>query len=515
MATGHSRRTVLSGTVSGGIGLVSGCLSGSTEEPTTAADEPITIALEEDPTDDSWDTYGYVTPYFTKVLEPLVWVTDEMEPEPWLATEWDAVDETTWEFSLREDVQFHNGEPLTADDVVWSFDQLFDRGEFVYGWLHLAPENVEAVDDHTVSFTNTEPFPAFPGTIAHNMVCVQHPDSDADEFGAIGTGPLEIESVDRGSSVEVVPFGEYWGEPMASSLRFEALDNPNTRVLALEGGDIDVIFNPPRSRVETLRQDSELTVLEQQSPRATSFLFNLHRELTDDLQLRKAMNYALSQETLVNSVLEGVDEPATGPISPTVSWSAHDEVPTYERDHERARELVAESGYDGEELMFAVNEGTVDGELLAEVAQNEWEAVGIDTEIRVIDSASFNDFIEQGEANVWLHQSGSNSAAADYIMFENFHSEGIRSALRYEDDGTGVSNPGGEVDELIEAGYQSRDGEETADAYREAQVQIQEQAVTVPVCYNVYTLATKADVSGIDPHTIDKLVDWTDVRRET
>ncbi|GAB3031960.1 ABC transporter substrate-binding protein [Natronobiforma cellulositropha] len=521
MHTTFTRRRVLGGMTGAGTAALAGCLGGLTsddgvdppEADSSTDREQLSVALEDDPTADTWDTYGYATPYYTKVVEPLVWASESMETVPWLATDWEALDETTWEFSLREGVRFHNGEELTAEDVVWSFERLFDRGDFVYGWLHLAPENVVAVDDHTVEFTTTEPFAAFPGTIAHNMVCVQHPDSADEELGTIGTGPLEVTSVERGDAVETTPFDDYWGDRMETGVEFAVLDDATTRSLSLEAGDVDVIFNPPRSRVSSYEADPTVSVLAQQSPRTMFAPLNLYRSPTDEADFRRALNYAVSQVELTETVLEGVDDPARGPISPIVSWSAHDDVPTYERDREHARELVESSSYDGEALSFVVHGGVTNADLVAEALQGSFADIGVETDIRLVDSGSYSDVVREDAPHLGLRTSGSNSAAADYIMFENFHSEGINNIQAYEAEGTGLYNLGGEVDELIETAYRSRDLEETADAYREAQVRIVEEAVCIPVCYIVYVIAAQADVTGIDPHPIDKMVDWSGLSR--
>ena len=98
-------------------------------------------------------------------------------------------------------------------------------------------------------------------------------------------------------------------------------------------------------------------------------------------------------------------------------------------------------------------------------------------------------------------------------MFENFHSEGIDNIQLYEADGTGISNPGEDVDDLIEEGYQSYDEDTTSEAYRTAQQLLIDEAATIPICYNEYTIAMHADIDGIDSHPIDKMVDWTTIER--
>ena len=161
-----SRRQLLAGVAGGATATAAGCQSVFTGDE--AEGESFTVALARDPTEEQWDAYGGVTPYYTHVFEPLVDTTDEMETAPLLATEWEAVDETTWEFSIREDVTFHNGDVLTAEAVVSSFDRVFEQFSWVPGWIGVEPDGVTAVDDTTVRFQTTEPFPAFPGTISHH-----------------------------------------------------------------------------------------------------------------------------------------------------------------------------------------------------------------------------------------------------------------------------------------------------------------------------------------------------------
>ncbi len=512
----HSRRGLLGTAAAVGFGALCGCLGDeSTAQQQDDEGWEVTVGPPRDPTGDSWDTaYGGVMPYYTRILEPLVWTSEEMTPKPWLATDWEAVDETTWEFTLREEVQFHNGEPLTAEAVVWSFKHLFEtEGSYVEGWLHLRPEGIEAVDDRTVSFTNTDPFPTFPGTIAHNMVAIQHPETG---HGAdvIATGPLRVERYDRTQQIRTVPFEAYWGErPAVDALTFKTVDDPNTRTLSLESGELDVAFDPPRSQLESLAADDSIRLERTTGTETTFVAVNLHRSPTDDPDLRRALNYAVSQEELIDSILEGVGSPARGPFSPTIDWGVVDPLPSYEQDRARARDLVADSAYDGEELRLATYSTLVDGRQLAEALQGAFADIGVTVAVNIIDESSFWDVTFSGETHLNLLQLGSNSVAADFRMFDSFHSEGQNNVRLFEEHGTGLYNLGGEVDDLIEQGYQTSDPETKADAYREAQIAMAEAAITVPISYDEYVVATDADLTGIDLVAIDTMVEWADLRR--
>jgi peptide/nickel transport system substrate-binding protein len=291
-----------------------------TEESTgterTMADEAI-IALPTDLTAGVWNVYGGVMPYYSNVLEPLIWVTDDMGLEPWLATDWEATSETTWEFTLREDVTFHNGEPMTADDVVFSFEQILNEWAWAPGWLQLDPEgSVTAVDETTVEFTTRAPLPSFPGTIAHNMVAVQHQDRDRDANEVIGTGPFQVVERQQEQYVQTEAFDDYWNEePNLESLRFRVITDPNTRALSLTGDEVDVAYQPPKNKVSSLEDDEDTQVYTQLEPSAGYAGLNIYKSPTDDVDLRRALNYAVPQELIIEEVLDGIGKPAKGPIA--------------------------------------------------------------------------------------------------------------------------------------------------------------------------------------------------------
>lgn len=348
-----SRRQVISGIGTGAVAGLAGCAGSGDDE----ADE-YTVVPYLDPTGDrGWENWSGMTPYWTRVVEPLVWGTEDMQPKPWLATDWERTDDTTWVFELREDVTFHNGEEMTADDVVHSFEEdiLTEYGDFVYGWLHLEPGSVEKIDEYTVEFNNREPFAGSPGTIAHNMIDIHPPEADPWDGNVIGTGPFTLEAVEDGQHVQVERFDDYWGgEVEPEQLTFRAAEDVTTRTNLLESGEADIVLDPAKSRVSSLRDDDSIRVEQEQSSGSNFVSINIHQEPTDDADLRRALNYAISQEEMVDSVLEGIGIPARGPVSTVIDWAVDEELPEYERDYDQARELVEQSSYNGETLSLLV-----------------------------------------------------------------------------------------------------------------------------------------------------------------
>ncbi|AEM59132.1 peptide ABC transporter substrate-binding protein [Haloarcula hispanica N601] len=404
-----SRRELLGGAVAGAAGLIAGCSSSKAD-----SEDSFTVALARDPTREKWDVYNGITPYYTHVFEPLVDTTAEMETAPLLATEWEAVDETTWEFSLRNDVTFHNGDPLTADEVVRSFDRVFEQWSWVPGWIGVTSDGVTAVDDTTVRFETTDPFPAFPGTISHQYFGIQHPDENETPTG---TGPFEVDEVTAGQSITLTPFADYRdGTATPTELTFEWIKDPNTRVLSLEKGSVDIAQQIPKSRATALVEASETGIDTYLTPEAGLVAVNLYRSPTDDEQLRKALNWAVDQSQIVENVLNDIGKPAYGPISSTIPWSIHDELPTYGPDLDRARDLVEASRYDGETLSVLINSKNADDRTIAQTLSGWFKEIGVTSEIRQVDPASFNERFTAGEANLTLVGFGSNSAACDYLI---------------------------------------------------------------------------------------------------
>lgn len=502
-----SRRRLL-GSISTGIaGLIAGCTSSQSN-----SDETFTVALAKDPTREQWDIYGGITPYYTHVFEPLVKTTDDMGTEPLLATEWEAVDETTWDFSLRKDVTFHNGDPLTADAVVQSFDRVFEQWSYVPGWIGVASDGVSAVDGSTVRFQTTEPFPAFPGTISHNYFGIQPLDTGETP---IGTGPFQVESIKEEQSITLTPYEDYReGTATPTELTFEWVKDSNTRVQTLQKGSVDIAQKLPKSRATTLDNSSGTAIETQLTPQAGLTAVNLYKSPTDDEQLRQALNWAVDQSQIVETVLNGIGKPARGPISPIIPWALHDELPTYGPDRDQARELVEESEYSGETLSILTNSENTDDRTIAEILSGWFEEINVASEIRQIDPASFYDTFSSGEANLTLVSFGSNSAACDYLIRAMFHSEGSDNRKLHEQNGTGVYNPGAEVDRLIEQGYRAETMAEKREHYGEVQQQVVDTGAVIPLYYNEYVFGRQSNVSGIDGHPVDNMVDWSGLSRK-
>lgn len=470
-------------------------------EPVKELQKSATIALKENVTADFWAPVTSVTPYWTNIWEPLIWASKDMQKVPWLAKSWERTGDKTWVFEIRDGVTFHNGKPLNANAVIFSFEELLTvGGGWPQSWLHIKPEGLRKIDDMTVEFTTTDVYPSFPGTIAHNFVAIVHPDTNENDE-LVGTGPYQLEGVKQGQHVKVSAFDEYWnGPPKTQQLTYRVIADSNTRANALQAHEIDVAFDLPKNKVDSLKQSKKTDMIKQLAPHAHYFEINTAKAPTNDVKLRKALNFAISQESIVENVMNGIGVPARGPIAEIIPWAAHDSLPEYGPDVKKAKTLVGESNYDGESLQLLVNtEEPTQAKLLAEAVQHPLQEVGVNVEIQVREQASFQEALKKGDGHLFLVTHGTNSVAADYILYDFYYSEGCCSQW-YE--------IGEEFDSLVLKGNQSGDLDVKKEAYGKAQQIMMEKAVIIPMYYKEYLVGTYQDIEEPDVRPIKAMVRW-------
>ncbi|GAB3040822.1 ABC transporter substrate-binding protein [Natronobiforma cellulositropha] len=510
MAPTFTRRRALAGTAAVTAGALAGCFSSLSDDGDEGDRRAARVSLISDPADGNWDLYGGLTPYYTPVHETLTAATHDFESiEPWLATDWEAVDDQTWRFTLREDVTFHDGSPLDADAVATSLGTLFEHER--YDWAKCDEDSFSAEDGDLI----VEPFERFgalPGTLSHPLFGIQRRD-DAEPERPVGTGPYETPAIEFGEPVHTVAFESYWGvPPQLEELTFEGVVDPNTRSLGLESAETDLAFDLPRSHYDSLAADDDVVVRTETEPRTGLAMVNLYRAPTDDEYVRRALNYAIDQETIVDTVLEGIGDPARGPYAESIPWSAHAELPAYGPDLERARDLLERSSYDADDLHLdlIVSNANPHEHDIASVMQSRFAEIGVEMDIRQLDSSSFFEVENKREANLILVELGSINGAADYLVHLQFHSMGGDNRALYESEGTGVSNPGPEVDELIERGDRALDETVKHDAYREVQHRVMDTGAVIPVYYKEYVLGQRATTTGPELHSVPHMTRWSE-----
>jgi len=353
---------------------------------------------------------------------------ENFNPKPALAERWEIPDPRTYIFHLRSGVHFHNGQPLTARDVKWTFDSLLTgkiRSPRASTYRFVA--SVEALEEGTVIFHLKEPFSPLLWDLCDGSVGIV-PFGTLTEISdhPIGSGPFRFVRAEPDKEVILERNDDYWGpKPHLERVRFAVVPDTITRALELRKGSADAAINALTSdMVATLEREQNLAVLRGPGTVLQYMNFNLRDPILRDVRVRQAIALALDRRPILEYLWRGFAQPANS-ILPPQSWAYDDNVPRYEHDPERARQLLDAAGYPARNgVRFHVTMKTSSDEntrLMVAVMQQQLREVQIQLDIRTFEFATFYADITKGAFQIHsLRWIGSNE---DPDIFEYaFHS---------------------------------------------------------------------------------------------
>ncbi|MBX9462236.1 MAG: ABC transporter substrate-binding protein [Aquamicrobium sp.] len=445
------------------------------------------------------------------VYDGLVRFADgSLEVEPSLAESWEiSEDGLTYTFKLREGVTFHDGTPFNAEAVKFNFERMLDEehpfhdtGPFPLAFFFSAVDEVTAVDDTTVEFKLNEPFAPFLSNLAYPTGLIVSPaavEASGKDYGRnpVGTGAYKFEEWQGNQRVVVTRNEDYWdGAPAPEAIVFRPITDANTRVAEMLSGGLDIMVEVPPDSVAQFRDAPDFQVHEQAGPHVWFLILNMKEGPFAEKAVRQAANYAINKESLVTDVLQGTAEVAAGPTPPAFAWAYNEEVQPYPYDPDKARELLAEAGYDGEEITFYVTEGgsgMLDPVAMGTAIQADLAAVGMNVKIETYEWNTFLGQVNPGlEGKADMAEMAWMTNDPDTLPFLTlrtaaFPSEGGFNSGYY-------SNV--EVDELLNQARVSTEPEERATLYKQMQEIVHEDAPWVFVANWVQGAVTTANVEG-------------------
>ena len=360
---------------------------------------------------------------------------------PGLATEWtvDEADKTKWIFKIREGVTFHDGAPLTANDIVWNFDKLlvdtapqYDSRQSAQGKSRIpAVKSYRAIDDHTLEIITKSPDATLPYQIAWIMISspanweAQGKSWEAVASHPSGTGPWKLTGFVPREKAEMVPNTAYWDQarvPKLDQLVLIPLAEPNARANALLSGQVDWIEAPSPDMVPMM-QSQGFTITQNEYPHNWTW----HLSMLDgspwvDERVRKAANLAVDRDGL-QVLLGGLLIPAKGFLQPSSPWFGKPEFEV-KYDPEAAKALLAEAGYgpDNPVKVKALISPSGSGQMLPlpmnEYIQQNLAAVGIQVEFMVVEWNQMINLWRAGAADPSVE--GSQSINFTYSIQDPF-----------------------------------------------------------------------------------------------
>lgn len=327
--------------------------------------------------------------------------SQELTFVPGLAEGWEQISDLTWEIKLRSNVKFHDGTTMNADDVAYSLNRVINEEDPSYATAHSYLlsnfEKFEVIDDLTVHAHTFKTEPLFEHLLSDPNVgitskeYVEEVGIDQASIAPITTGPYKVESFEPEQSVELVRFDEYWGEKAPfSKISFQLIPEISSRITALQNNEVDMITSVPADQDVVFEGKDNIKLVGTTYPMYHIYRFNASNPITDDPNLRAALDYAIDRKALVDSIWEGKAEQATA-----YQFADYGE-PLYlsnmediKYDLEKAKELIAASDYNGETIeIYNKSDYYTYADLAAQAVINMWSEIGVNAKLVEVDDLS-------------------------------------------------------------------------------------------------------------------------------
>ena len=331
---------------------------------------------------------------------------DGGELAPSVAESWEQISPTVWEITIRQGVRFHNGDELTAEDIafnfseerMWGAERMVAVGPTYFGTL----ASIEATGPYTVRVETREPDPAFLKRFTTPLAFVvprdYYQELGMEEFNLapIGTGPYRLVDFQPDEYVRLEAFNDYWGgTPPAKSITFYEIPEFAGRLTALFNGEVDLIANVSPDQISAVENRSGFEVRDVLIDNHRVMVMNTFDPVNpqmNDVRIRHALAHAIDRELIVDQLWQGYSKvPVIGVFAGHAEYYLEEREP-FPYDPERARRLLAEAGYDGEEFLYGINGGYYVNYLeSAQIMQEMWKEVGINVRIEIRETGNLDE----------------------------------------------------------------------------------------------------------------------------
>ena len=383
------------------------------------------------------------------VYSTLMDIDDDGNLVPDLAESYEMKSDTEYTFKLREDACFSDGTPVTAKDVKFTYDRAKDMPKTKSNTSKIA--EVIADDDYHVTFKLTQPYAAFKTIVTQtNLSIVSEAavtaagDAYGDVENVLGSGEFTVTEWVPNDHYILTKNEKYWGtEPIATSITVRVIPEGSARTIALEAGEVDLVWNVDPTDCANVEANSDVALLSQPSSSIEYLGMNTTKEKFSDERVRQAVNYALDKQTFVDTIIEGRGTVANSYINSTIPG---------------------------------------------------WSEVGITVDISTYEWGALLDSLNAGDHEMFILGWSNTSFDADGSTYQLFYSEnhgttGNRAFLTDE-----------KVDELIIAAQKESDDTKRMELYKELQDRLHEISPWCPLYYKYDNVGVRADLKGFKLH---------------
>ncbi|WP_245592347.1 nickel ABC transporter substrate-binding protein [Ectobacillus panaciterrae] len=386
------------GCTSAGIGSGDKSKQASKTETSAQNDKKVNVILSFK--DDDLDPHNSATPLKAGITETLVKLDKDLHIQGWLATKWEAQDDKTWVFIIRDGVTFHDGKKVDAAAVKASFEKGIAESKALASALKI--ESMEA-SGQTLTIRTIEPYPALPSELVNpyasvvNVEAEKQMGKEAFNNAPVGTGPFKVKQFTPNAEVMLDRYDEYWaGKPKLKGASLKFNEDANVRALALQSGEADIVYNLPAESINSIKKNEALKVESVAGLRVHYILYNQQKPLMQDLKVRTALNDLLDRESVAKDIMLGHASLANGPFNSKLPFGSKESV--VKLDIKKAKALLEEAGYkegaDGKlmkngkplTLELITYKGRPELPLMAQLMQSDAAKAGVTVNIKTVEN---------------------------------------------------------------------------------------------------------------------------------
>ena len=446
----------------------------------TVSAQTLTMGVRAGPDsmDPHWSTLGGQAEALRHVFDTLVMADEKLQLKPGLAVSWKSIDETTWEFRIRQGVKFHNGSELTAEDVKFSIDRIpLVTGPMSMTIYTKQVKETKVIDKYTLHVKTKVAAPTLPNDFIRLFVVAKSIGLEArnEQFNsgkaAIGTGPYRFVSWAPKGDLVMKRFDGYWGEKQhwEQVIRKEIPSDP-ARMAALKSGQVDLVNYVPATDYASMQRDKTVDTFIADTVYILNITPNVKETLPKpvkvdgkeiaanplrDARVREAMDLAIDRKTLVRIVLEGLGRPANQ-LMPANFFGGSKNLPERPFDVNKAKQLLTDAGYPkGFEIDFFCTNNRLPGDsAVCEALSQMWARAGLKVNANALNGTVFFPAQQKGEYSLWMSGWGTLTGEASYTYGSLVHTADAATGLGAFNK-QGYSNPA--VDKLLEEGSRTMD----------------------------------------------------------
>ena len=444
---------------------------------------------------ESWNSW-YTSRY--GITETLYKLDENLEAQPFLAQSCEMKDETTWVITLRDDVTYQNGKPVTAKSVKACWERTMDVNARMNELLFI---DSMTADGQILTVRTSEPVPAFVNGLSEPLTGiydVTEPDTIAQQ--PIGTGPFKAVSYEVKKQAKVERYDGYWGgEPKLKEVTFNVIADTNSLAMAQQTGESNLSVSIPGTSLELFSDTSRYHVDGVPGSRGQVIFMNYENEFLKDINVRKALSMSIDKESYANVLNKGASVPTRGLYPDFMAFGA-DDGEGYDYDLEGAGKLLDEAGYrdtdgdgilekDGKPLSLRIVTYSTKAELgmYCEEMASKLKEIGIDLQVEIYESVAEQQ--ENGDFDLMMI-SFTMTPTGDPLYFANiaFKTDGSSNYGHYSN---------AEVDAVIEQMNREFDSDKRVELAKEVQRLILEDAGYIVVGHSKYIYVMGSSVKGL------------------